>query len=365
MADAEVNVDITGDATDLEQAIDESGNSVEQLGQSVGSTDDAFDAMNRNAGRLGENLDRASAASSQLSGGIGDVGGALVGAFGEDSGIGAVGTKMEELAPIIMGVTGVMDLLALANSAVSLSWIKQTASMVGAKVAMVATTAATGVATAAQWAWNIAMTANPIGLIIAAVVALIAVIVLIATKTTWFQTIWQAVWGAIVAYFNFVKDMYIRAWNLMWDIGVKVINWIKGVPGMIGSAFSRLFDIITAPWRAAFNFIARAWNNTIGRLSWTIPSWVPGIGGNSISAPRLPQFHSGGRIPGSPGENVVAMLQAGETVGSRSASDRRETRQTTILRGGNAFWDMVVDEIAATVGRRGGDVEVVLGGRRG
>lgn len=59
--------------------------------------------------------------------------------------------------------------------------------------------AASKVWAAVQWILNVAMTANPIGIIIVAVAALIAIIVLIATKTTWFQTIWKVVWGGIKA----------------------------------------------------------------------------------------------------------------------------------------------------------------------
>src|SRR5690606_34754624 len=49
------------------------------------------------------------------------------------------------------------------------------------------------IATAAQWAWNVAMTANPIGLIIVGVAALIGLVALIINK-------WNE-WGAAVVLF--------------------------------------------------------------------------------------------------------------------------------------------------------------------
>jgi hypothetical protein len=54
----------------------------------------------------------------------------------------------------------------------------------------------------------------------------------------------------------------------------------------------------------------------VGRLSWTIPSWVPIVGGNTISAPKLPKFHSGGFIdgPGPVGSEVVIKALVGERV---------------------------------------------------
>jgi hypothetical protein len=54
----------------------------------------------------------------------------------------------------------------------------------------------------------------------------------------------------------------------------------QAIPGiLINEAFGGIFSIMTWPFRTAFNFIADAWNNTIGRLSWSVPGWVPGIGG--------------------------------------------------------------------------------------
>jgi len=150
--------------------------------------------------------------------------------------------------------------------------------------------------TAAQWAWNIAMSANPIGLVVVAVGALVAAIVWIATQTTWFQDVWSAAWG-------WITTTAQNAWG-----------YISKIPGWIGGAFAGIANAITWPFRQGFNAIARLWNSTVGRLSWTVPGWVPFIGGNSISVPRLPTFHTGGVVPGPRGSEVMAMLQAGERV---------------------------------------------------
>lgn len=150
--------------------------------------------------------------------------------------------------------------------------------------------------TAAQWAWNAAQLASPTTWIVLAIVALIAVIVLIAVKTTWFQDLWRAAWGGI-------KSAAAATWD-----------FIKQIPGWVGSAFSKIGDAISKPFKAGFNMAANAWNSTIGKLSWTVPSWVPAIGGNTISVPQIPTFHTGGVVPGAPGQEVLALLQAGETV---------------------------------------------------
>jgi TP901 family phage tail tape measure protein len=68
---------------------------------------------------------------------------------------------------------------------------------------------------------NLAFIASPVGLIITAIIALIAVIVLIATKTDWFQRLWNAAWGGVKAAAKAVgdwfagpfADFFVNAWN--------------------------------------------------------------------------------------------------------------------------------------------------------
>jgi hypothetical protein len=198
----------------------------------------------------------------------------------------------------------------------------------------------TGLVTAAQWAWNAAQLASPLTWIILAVIALIAVIVLIATKTDWFQKAWRASWG-------WIKSAAANTWD-----------FIKKIPGWIGTAFKAVAGFITAPFRAAFNFIASAWNNTVGRLSWTVPGWVPGIGGASISVPHIPKFHSGGVVPGPAGSEMLAILQAGERVIPTAANHGEMAAVTVMLDG-----DVLVEALARLVRKRGGSVQAVLGGR--
>lgn len=171
-------------------------------------------------------------------------------------------------------------------------------------------------ATIAQLALNVAMTLNPIGLVVVAIAALVAGIVWLATQTTFFQDLWRVVWGFVT-----------RTAQDFWA-------WFKKLPDMIGDAFKRVTDFIFAPFRAAFNLVSRAWNNTIGKLSWTVPGWVPGVGGNTISAPKLPTYHTGGVVPGAPGSEQLALLQAGETVipAGQSAGS-----SVTVVAGGGAM----------------------------
>lgn len=195
---------------------------------------------------------------------------------------------------------------------------------------------------AGQWLLNTALLASPITWIIVGIVALVAVIVLIATRTRWFQNAWSVAWSVI-------RSAASGAWS-----------FIRQIPGWIAGAFSGVASSISGPFRSAFNFIASAWNNTVGGLSFSIPSWVPGIGGNSFGVPRIPYFHSGGVVPGVVGTNVLAMVQAGERIGS-VASGGGSGMTVSVNIGGQRVGDVLLDPIRQAVRTRGGDVQAVLG----
>jgi hypothetical protein len=68
------------------------------------------------------------------------------------------------------------------------------------------------VATAAQWLFNIAMTANPIGLIVVAIAAVIAIVVVMYNKFAWFRDFMGIIGGLIKGYI----DLWITA--IQWVI---------------------------------------------------------------------------------------------------------------------------------------------------
>ena len=113
---------------------------------------------------------------------------------------------------------------------------------------------------------NIAMALNPIGLITIGVIALIAGLAIAYTKFEGFRKVVDNVFGAIKWYVN---NVTIPAVNLLVDV-----------------------------FKKAFNGIATIWNNTIGKFSFTVPSWVPGIGGKGFSMPDIPMLANGGIVTG-------------------------------------------------------------------
>jgi hypothetical protein len=299
----------SGEPAGLSQAFDTVGRDAEQMA----------DRTAESANRMAERFDYVSGQSSMLSGGIGDIGGSLTAAFGEDSAIGAFGAEMERVGTILMAVTGMSDLLLFATNNLKLAQAR--AAIAGKAQA------------ASQWLMNTAMLASPLTWILAGILLVVAAVVLIATKTDWFSRAWRASWG-------WVKSAAANTWE-----------YLKKIPGWVGSAFSKVAEFISRPYRAAFNAIARAWNSTVGRLSWTVPGWVPGIGGNSISVPNLPTFHSGGIIPGVVGTAVPFMGIAGERVSGLAS---RGGGATTVV-AGDELIRVLLERIATEVKRRGGD----------
>jgi hypothetical protein len=198
---------------------------------------------------------------------------------------------------------------------------------------MVASSVATKAAAAAQWLLNIALNANPIGLIIIAIVALVAAFVLLWKNSETFRTIvtgvFNAVWGAIKFVWDWVKENWplllailtgpigiavlviTKYWDQIksgasaawqWIVGKwdALVSFVTSLPGRLSAAASGLWDGITASFRSAINWIIGRWN----RLSFSVPAVsIPGIGqvwgGMTLNLPDIPYLYRGGRVTGS------------------------------------------------------------------
>jgi len=113
---------------------------------------------------------------------------------------------------------------------------------------------------------NIAMALNPIGLIVIGVGLLIAGLAIAYTKFEGFRKIVDGVFGAIKWW---ITNIVIPQFNLMLTV-----------------------------FKTIFNGIASVWNNTIGKFSFKVPSWVPGIGGKGFDMPDIPMLANGGIVTG-------------------------------------------------------------------
>lgn len=64
------------------------------------------------------------------------------------------------------------------------------------------------------------------------------------------------------------------------------------------NALTSYFNFVLGVYKTLFNTIAKLWNNTIGKLSFEFPDWVPGLGGKGFSVPNIPYLAEGGIVTG-------------------------------------------------------------------
>jgi phage-related protein len=140
--------------------------------------------------------------------------------------------------------------------------------------------------------------------------------------TTYLIPYFQLLWNIVSIVWDAISTAISYAWNsIISPAFEKIKSGISTVWGffqtakdIISTVFSTIADSISGPFREAFNFIARAWNNTVGKLSWTIPRIVPVFGGDTISAPRLPEFAKGGMFNAMGGGAGLAVLHDNEMI---------------------------------------------------
>jgi TP901 family phage tail tape measure protein len=160
------------------------------------------------------------------------------------TGIKSVGTAMKTAALASLEFGKSMAASAVAGLRAAAAWTAQ-------KVALIASAVAEKAAAAAQWLLNIAMDANPIGLIILAIAALVTAIIFIATKTTWFQTAWSATW-------NVIKAVGLAVWNALKTAFTATINFFVSLWNTVSSALTSAWN---ATWGAIKSFVTSTWNS--------------------------------------------------------------------------------------------------------
>ena len=171
-----------------------------------------------------------------------------------------------KLLPVLVQVTGALTGLVSFVSG-NMNWLLPLAAGIAAVVvgikawqmAQTAWSAATKIATGVQWLFNAAMTANPIGLIVAAIAAVVAAVVLLYTKVDWFRAGVDAAIDGIVA-----------AWNWLLSIIQGVFSWIQ-------ANWPLLLAIITGPIGVAVGLVVTHWdtikNAVMGVYNWIAENW--------------------------------------------------------------------------------------------
>ena len=136
---------------------------------------------------------------------------------------------------------------------------------------------------------------------------------------------WSAAWQNIKNIFSGIMDLlpgYVQniIGNIINVLG-SLIDFIRNVfSGNWSAAWQNILDILHGIWdgivgifKAPLNAIVDAWNSLVSSIgSIEVPDWVPAIGGNSYSLPRLPRLKVG--MDYVPSDNFPAYLDEGEWV---------------------------------------------------
>lgn len=190
---------------------------------------------------------------------------------------------------------------------------------------------------------NAAMAANPIAAVVLAITGLIAIFKLLWDNCEGFREFWMGLWEALQEGASIVIEGIGTAFEFLGEGFQAVGDVLMTLFDSIGSAFSTLGDtlgsiagtaleafqafgdgvgtVFSTMWdfiRGIVNTIISGINGMISgiesainwviggmnKLHWTIPSWVPGIGGKGfgfnipeVSFGRIPYLAEGGVIP--------------------------------------------------------------------
>ena len=117
--------------------------------------------------------------------------------------------------------------------------------------------------------FNALLIANPVTLIVLAIVAFIAILTALYFK------------------FDSVRKIVDTVFQGMLKGGKAVFDGLS-------TYFTAIFNI----YKTLFNGIAKLWNGTVGKLAFNIPSWVPVIGGKGFEVPEIPMLGDGGIVTG-------------------------------------------------------------------
>ncbi len=309
-----VTLTLAGDEKKLTSAFDKVGDAAKGMGKDVDKASDGF----KKAGRATEDWAEKSDTVDTRAMGFRDTITGLQDSFRglSDSSL----STGDRLLTLGMGIgdlaSGFTNLLIpgiskfgtyLASTTIG-TW-----AITAAQTAWSAVTKATAAATAAL---NAVMRANPILFIVGLIAALVGAFILLWNKSAGFRNFWIGLWNGIKSIVGSVVNWIKGAWN-------GVVDFFRNIPGRIGAVLGAIGGIVKGIFKGAVNGIIDALNWTLDHsINWLIDRYndVAGLVGLGTIGriPHIPRLHTGGVVPGMPGQEVLTVLQAGEHVSASS-----------------------------------------------
>lgn len=247
------------------------------------------------AGRIRDGFTSAEAAQSSFSGKAGTLGGKLRSAWnGTTTGLSTMGSKLAQLGAAAKDGAVKAGQLALAWTRAGIAAAASAVKFVAVKVAEVAVAAATRAWAAVQWLLNVAMDANPIGLVVIAVAALVAGVIYCYTHFKTFRDIVDGVFGwlkgAVITVIHFVE----QHWRL-------IISIIGGPLGLAVALVTKYWHQISGFFMAGVHAVEHGlqWFNRLPGMFWgwlsgaasavargvtKVVSWLTGLPGRAVHA---------------------------------------------------------------------------------
>jgi TP901 family phage tail tape measure protein len=180
------------------------------------------------------------------------------------------------------------------------------------------------------WAWN-----NIIKPIWDAIYNYVANTLIPTLQNLWdrAKSVWEGVSGAISTAWGFISGVFTN----VKDGIATVATWFGDRVDDIKGAFSTIADAISSPFKSAFNLIVRAWNSTLGKIDFTLPTnpLLGPLSGFRVALPQLQEFAKGGIVPGIPGQAQLAIVHSGERILRRSEIDNYANTQDARRPGGD------------------------------
>jgi len=192
-----------------------------------------------------------------------------------------VGSMLEPLQSVMIAMSALGGISTFLGTSIGQSAaqfvihtgavVAHSAVLVAHKIALAAHAIAIGVVTAAQWLWNAAMAANPIGIVILAIGLLIAAIVLIAQNWDMVREKTIEVWNTITTWLSGVWNTIISFFQSNWDKILAILFPAVGLPLLIARNWGPIVDFVSDLWNTVTSIVSGWWSS----ISAVIGSWAP------------------------------------------------------------------------------------------
>jgi TP901 family phage tail tape measure protein len=212
---------------------------------------------------------------------------------------------------------------------IALNLIKQAAKFVFATVKIIAQTAAmvavriaTGLWTAAQWLLNVALDANPIGIVIVIIAALVTGIIYAYNHSEKFRTIVNKLWEALKGFGGFLLKELMGAINFV----------VNGLKAMADAAEKAINAVGKAMSGKAPGHNAQGTNNWEGGMTWVGeagPELINLPKGAQVIPNNKTQNYTGGGNGGSGDSVQITNYNTFNTPSDPNAFARRQAWQIT------------------------------------